>query len=355
MKILHLIYDHKNNPWVGGGGAIRAYNLNKKLAQKGHNILIISGSFNGITDYGENNLSYKFLGFSKNYHLSVFSYCYYAQKFLKKNYKKFDIIIEDYAPWNPIFSYIYQNRLPIILQMHHIEGRNILKKYCFLGLPFYILEKLYYRKFFNIITVSQATKKRLGATQATVVSNGVDKKLLLEKNSLGDYILYLGRIDFYNKGIDLLIKAAYKYKLFIAGKGKDEKKLKKIKGDNVLYLGFLDKAAKIDYIKNSHFLIMPSRFEGQGIVALEAAALGKAIIVSDIPELEYVVDNGFGIAFKSGDAKDLNKKIKYLWNNSRVLLDMGKNARKFAKNYTWEKMADKYEQYLLESYKKFYN
>ncbi|GAB6184468.1 hypothetical protein JCM13991_22090 [Thermodesulfovibrio hydrogeniphilus] len=91
---------------------------------------------------------------------------------------------------------------------------------------------------------------------------------------------------------------------------------------------------------------MPSRYEAQGIVALEAAALRKPLIVSDIPSLSYVVENGFGISFKSEDAEDLKNKVLVLWNNDELLQNFSKNARNYAKNFTWEKISEQFESYL---------
>jgi len=71
-----------------------------------------------------------------------------------------------------------------------------------------------------------------------------------------------------------------------------------------------------------------TRFEGQPVVTLEAAALGKAVIVSDIPELKYTVGNKFGISFKKEDWRDLSTKIEYLWQNKEMI----KKWEKMAKN-----------------------
>ena len=166
----------------------------------------------------------------------------------------------------------------------------------------------------------------------------------------------MGRIDFYNKGLDLLIKVAedIKINLVISGKGKDEIKLRKIVRNSsyVRYLGFLDQVEKICLLKRSKIVIMPSRFEGQGIVALEAAFLGKPVIVSDIPELEYVVRNNFGISFKKDDPEDLKRKIKYLWSNENLIKELGENGKRYAKNFTWDKIAERFENYLVNIIKK---
>ena len=350
MKILYFLYDHINNPWVGGGAAVRAYEIYKRLSQKGYKITIISGNYPDAKDYKEGNIEFKFLGYKKNYILSTFSYAYYANKYLRNHYKNFDIIIEDFAPWNPIFSNQLQNLKPIILQLHHKEGKNILKKYNIFGFPFYVIEKTYHLKFKNIITVSQPTAKKFNLKNYKIIPNGIDENLLNIKTNIGKYILYIGRIDLYNKGLDLLIDSMESYPLLIVGKGKDEIKLKNLikEKKNITFKGFVNEHEKIEFIQNSKFVVMPSRFEGQGIVALEAAAIGTPLIVSDIPELEYVVKNGFGISFKSGDAQDLSRKIKYLYNNESLLKKMSANGKEYAKNFSWDKIADEYENYIKQ-------
>ncbi|HOA82828.1 MAG TPA: glycosyltransferase family 4 protein [Thermodesulfovibrio thiophilus] len=356
MKILHLIYDHINNPWIGGGGAVRAYEINKRLAMKGHEILTISGKYPDAEDYEEDNLRFNFLGSDKNYVLSVFSYVFKAIQYLKKHAYDFDIVIEDFAPWNPVFSSFFHKN--VILQLHHKEGRNILRKYFILGLPFYLIEMFYPKLFSNIITVSNKTRDNFRVNSA-VIPNGISEVLLYEKSLNHDYIAYIGRIDIYNKGLDVLLTAVknIKIKILIAGKGKDENKLtKKIKNlniTNIHFIGFLAENKKVSFISKAKFLIMPSRFEGQGIVALEAASMGKPVIVSDIPELRWVVEAGFGISFKSEDATDLAEKINFLLQRDDLITEMGKRGIEYAKQFTWDRIAEKYEHYLLSLHNKF--
>jgi hypothetical protein len=65
MRILHFIYDHIKNPWVGGGGAVRALEIYRRLAEK-HMITIICGKYPGAEDYTEKNLTIHFVGTNKN-------------------------------------------------------------------------------------------------------------------------------------------------------------------------------------------------------------------------------------------------------------------------------------------------
>lgn len=354
MKILHFIYDHIGNPWVGGGGAVRCFEIYRRLAKKGHKITVISGNYPGAEDYETEGVKFKFLGSKRHYIISVFSYAFEAMNFLSKYASHYDIIVEDFAPWNPIFSFKYQIKKPVILQIHHKEGMNILKRYFILGFPFFIIESLYPKLYKNVVTVSEESKKKF-SINAKVIPNGISNFFLEENLEKGRYIGYLGRIDIHNKGLDLLIDvfSDINFPLHIAGKGKDEKKLlemikQKRLNSKIRLIGFLNEKQKVDFIKNAIFFVMPSRYEGQGIVALEVASLGKPVIVSNIPELKYVIENGFGISFNINNKKELKNAIEDLLQDEELLYNMGCRGRLYAKQFTWDAIAQQYEKYLSE-------
>ncbi|NTU41942.1 MAG: glycosyltransferase family 1 protein, partial [Nitrospirales bacterium] len=52
MRIVHCIYDHIRNPWVGGGGAVRMFEIYRRLSQR-HRITVICGKYPGARDYQE--------------------------------------------------------------------------------------------------------------------------------------------------------------------------------------------------------------------------------------------------------------------------------------------------------------
>ena len=54
MKILHFAYDHINNYWFGGGGAVRVYEIYKRLSEKGYKITVVSSGFPKAEDYKVN-------------------------------------------------------------------------------------------------------------------------------------------------------------------------------------------------------------------------------------------------------------------------------------------------------------
>ena len=85
-------------------------------------------------------------------------------------------------------------------------------------------------------------------------------------------------------------------------------------------------------------VIIPSRWEGFGLVALEAMARGKAVIASNVGGLKYVVKDGMtGVLF---DTKNMDETLQYLSIVSEESLrEMGSNGRdRYLASFTGRKM-----------------
>ncbi|MDA8088359.1 MAG: glycosyltransferase family 4 protein [Nitrospiraceae bacterium] len=355
MRIFHFIYDHVGNPWVGGGGAVRIFEIYKRLAQR-HEITVVSGSYPGAQDHIADGIRFHFIGSKKNnYVLSTFCYAASAFRFLKEHGGQTDIVVEDFAPWNPIFSLLAVRKKPVILHLNHREGAGILRRWYILpGLPFYLIEKFYPKFFKNIITVSEGTRRKFGVN-AIIISNGIDEEVLAgpppeEKET---FLFFAGRLHKKNKGLDTLLEAMRllpSERLIIAGRGPDEEKLKKMQKelglDNVEFAGFVSGERKMELMRKAKLFVLPSRFEGYGIVLLESAAGATPAVASDIPELGFAVNAGFAVNFRMGDSKDLAEKIKFLGNNDPLRRQMGAKGLKFAADNTWSTVAMEFESYL---------
>lgn len=102
--------------------------------------------------------------------------------------------------------------------------------------------------------------------------------------------LHISSIYQSRKNVVKLVKAARKYgfKLVLAGnKGSDEqfKPIKEAIGDaqNIEVLGFVSEEEKIDLYKRAKVFALPSKIEGVGIVAVDAAYYGCEIVITNIP------------------------------------------------------------------------
>lgn len=353
MRVLHLIYDHPKNPWVGGGGAVRVYELGKRLAQKGHEVTVLSGSYPGAADYTEGGLSYKFIGPDKNYMTSTFGFAVAGALYILRHSASYDIVVEDFAPWNPVFAWLLTRR-PAVLHLNHKEGRGILsRKGFFTGLPFYLIEALYPKLYRHVTALSDGTQKKISQPDVVVVPAGISAETIVsEPAAEDDFLLYVGRLHISNKGLDTLIGAMRmlgpSIRLILAGRGPDEHRLREISdGLNVEFRGFVTELEKLDLMRRARVFVLPSRFEGWGIVVLEAGACGRPVIVSDIPELDFAVQGGFGIAFRTGDEADLASKLALLLGSADTRRQMGERAISYVRQYTWESIADDYEALLM--------
>ena len=353
MKILHLIYDHINNPWVGGGAAVRVRELYRRISTR-HEVTVVCGMYPGALNYNEENISYEFVGSKRNnYVLSTFCYAVRAAGFIKARAKGYDMVVEDFAPYNPVFSFLWHKNA--VVQLHQREGVRHLKKYAVLGIPFFLMEKYYPRLFQNALAELPSAKKIFGLRKNIgILPNGFDPKLLSLKTEEENFILFIGRFHINQKGLDTLSEAmrSVKCKIVIVGGGKDEERVRAIFSDTVSagqteFAGYAWGEKKEELMRKCLFMVVPSRYEGQPLIVMDTAACGKPIIVSDRPELQYTVDAGFGMTFKTGDSKDLAKTINFLLNNSSSRQEMGRKAREYARNFTWDKIAEEYEKFLM--------
>lgn len=347
MKILHCLYDHPGNPWVGGGAARRLGIIRSHLEKAGHTIDIVSGAFPGCEQLAGDDPRCKFVGSKRGYVASTFSYARSARREVFARATDHDLVIEDFAPWNPLFIRSLKST-PKIIQLQSHLGREILRKYWLAGLPFYYLERNYPKGFAHRISINpQIGCFKRGTTR--VIPNGVEASWLETSSPAGSYIGFMGRLDYEIKGIDTLLSAARISGLpvKIAGDGRDRERLKRDIADlqNVEWLGWVGEAKALNFFRNAKFMAAPSRSEGQNMVVMDAAALGKCSVVSDIDGLRYVTAAGFGLAFPVNSAESLASCMKTLWENDEKRSQLGGAARKYAGAFTWPVLARQFAEY----------
>lgn len=181
-----------------------------------------------------------------------------------------------------------------------------------------------------------------------------------------EFILYVGRIDAI-KGIDVLIKAfdylLKKYlkqekdlgliiiggeiDLNIREENREWQRLKKM----VKNLGLQERVAfwgpqrqdLLPYFYSAaQALILPSRYESFGMVALEAMACGTTVIASDVGGLPFTIKNGEnGFLIPKGDWVCLAEKILEVVENRDLSKKIRQKALGKAKKFAWPIIAQK--------------
>ncbi len=191
-----------------------------------------------------------------------------------------------------------------------------------------------------------------------------DPNLVLEhKLENKKILLFVGGLDkgHYFKGVDILLNAFSKlnqseYKLIIIGDGdlkEDYKNLaKKLNiNSNIIFLDNIKNDKLSTYYNLADALILPSINQGEafGIVQIEAMASGVPVIVSNLPGVRKVLEDGItGFIFENKNIDDLKFKIENLFKNEEKYKQMKINSRKrveekFSEKIIQEKLQNIYE------------
>ncbi|RJS94217.1 glycosyltransferase family 1 protein [Candidatus Bathyarchaeota archaeon] len=167
-------------------------------------------------------------------------------------------------------------------------------------------------------------------------------------------ILYLGRLAD-KKGIDHLIRATPillkdlpDLKVVIAGPDCGMmRKLKKLAYElrvekNIVFTGPLSEKEKYAAIASSEALVLPSSFEAQGLVLMEAQALGTPVIATRQGGVPYFIkDYENGILIDYGRPTQIAEALKKVLNDEKLAHKLGETGKSIAKKYTWDRIAEK--------------
>lgn len=356
MKILSIQYGNPNNPYSHGGLACTLHENLKRLLPR-HDITCFTGLLSGPEQSIEiDGIRYIQKGIGKNKYLnrSVFAI---VNAFFKPH-KEFDLILipwDRYAPvrlesWDdcPVVLELNLDFFSVPSKLAAVEPftRRMLKKQ---------LEKCDY-----LIAMSEGVQKVAARYTShlklcEILPGGVSSEFFkypvdpAEEN----YLLYLGRLDISHKGIDILLES-YKLAdvdvpLVIAGDGIDKTVVEKLivkyeLCQKVRTVGWVKGEEKYRLIARSLAVCIPSRVEGWGIVATEAAAMGKPVIGTRVVGLEEAVSHGkTGVLVPKEDIAAFTKAIKMIVADENFRRILGNHAKEMAHHYTWDKIAAKRE------------
>lgn len=364
-KLVISTYDDLNNPYYGGGGARATHEVAKRL-NKYFNVIVITGNYpaaqNAVYDQvfyyrvGNPNLGPKISQLLFHFHLI---------DLVRK--LDFDIWLEGFTPpFSTSFLPLFTNK-PVTGLAHMLCGEDMRRKYLF---PFTIIESLGLKTYQNVIVASDTFQQKIikanPRINTTVIPYGTSITTKYIKTRTKNQLLYIGRLEYNQKGVDLLLDSfslasrQIPHKLIIAGEG-DAASLAQIKNkittekleNRVQLVGKVNEVEKEFLFRQSAAVILPSRFETFSLVALEALSYGKPLICFDIDGLSWVPAN-CSLKAPPYDPKIMSQQIINLLVSKQLQDQISLASTQFSKEFTWDTTADRYFQFLNDSSKKHY-
>lgn len=364
LHIIFLDFDDIKNPLLGAGQARATFEVGSRLAKMGHKVTVICSKYPGCKDRKENGIYYRHTGIGSRYIQLNNAYYILSIPFTVKMLKA-DIIIECFtAPISTLFTPIF-TKIPVIALPSMFNAAEFEKKY---NLPFTKIERLgmkFYKYIMPYSEIDCAKAKKLNQNiEFRIVKQGVGDEYFNVRRTNTKHVLFLSRFDIQQKGIDLLLKAFAKVKdkigapLVIAGHGPDERKIKKMiqelhLEDSVLIVGSAYGKKKKKLMSEALFVAFPSRHDELSLWALEALAAGLPIVCFDLPEGKWL-SSEVSLKAKQFSIKNYAEALLKA-TDKKINIGMSIKARKFAKQFSWDKVADefvKFIQYVLKKEEK---
>lgn len=334
-----------NDTFLEGRGADTViYELARRFGKK-HKVYIITSE----ADFPEKNFKILKVKTGKLYTGKINDYFYFdkirklRKEILTLNKKyNFDVFNVHHSAFNLAFK-----NLPCIVTWNGSPNTSNLARKWLNALVLKILNR---NK--KNITISKYLAKEFSKfvdkRRIVVIYDGISEEFKPTRTWKDkDYMLFVGRHE-PHKHADELIKLSKEtnFPLIMTGSGPLTEKLKsyarKTGANKVKFVGRVSRKSLIKLYQECSFFVSASRWEGFGLIFLEAGACGKPSIAYGVCSMPEVIKNN-KTGFLVKNYKEFKEKTLLLIENKNLRKKMGKEAFKFSKNFNWNKIARKYE------------
>jgi phosphatidyl-myo-inositol alpha-mannosyltransferase len=350
--IVISIFDDIGNPHYGGGGPVVVHQVATRLA-KHYRVTVYSGSYRGSRREVRDGVEYVFLpvGWAGP---RVGQLLFQLLLPVVARMKRPDVWIESLTP--PVSASLLPllSPAPVIGLVQMLSAADMARKY---RLPFPLVERRglgLYQHFVVLNEMDRAVLRRYNRRAETVlIPNGVVRPEVTAFGT-GDYILFLGRLDVRQKGLDLLLDAVAQappgLPLVIAGSGTpaEERKLadlvdraERVSGQRIRLAGRVTGPEKADLLRGCAFVVVPSRFETFSLTALEAMAAGKPVVCFALPRLAWIRGD-CAVRVPAFDVGRLAAAMGDLAARPEYRAELGRRAYALSGRYDWDTVAERY-------------
>ncbi len=324
-------------PFVIGGAEYHIDNLFKNLIKRGYETELIR------------------LPFKWYPHIELFRNALLWRSFNFNKINYYDVVIATKFP-----TYLIRHKNKVVWLLH--QHRQV---YELLGTPYTdfqdsIEDYQYMNYIYEIDTLALLESKKIFANSKTV-SNRLLRYLAIPSEPLyhppplaehikpgnyDNYIIFMGRLEL-NKRVHLLIELSKylssKVKVYIVGKGPQEKNLKSLVekyklNDKIIFTGFVDEKKLLKLLSNSLAVFYAPYQEDYGYVTIEAFLAEKPVLTTydsgGVMEFVHHKENGFVV--KPDKIFKLAEYVNLILEDKSLAEKMGKNGREKIADINWD-------------------
>jgi glycosyltransferase involved in cell wall biosynthesis len=190
-------------------------------------------------------------------------------------------------------------------------------------------------------------------------SSKKDNQILDKYGIFGRYIFYIGGFDF-RKNVAGLLESFTELiekgdindvNLVLAGEDKSRfsrlftnvsKEIEKLGlGDKVKLAGFIEQKDLPALYRNCELYVLPSFYEGFGLMPLEAMACGVPVAVSKNSSLPEIGGDAV-LYFNPHDPDEMARVLAKILRNNKLRLRLSEKGRERAKKFSWEDFVEKF-------------
>lgn len=354
MRILHLAYEDPRQPG-SGGGSVRTWEINRRIGVH-HEITALVAAYPGATERVEDGVRWIPIGAHTGTRADRLTYFGLANLCISRH--PHDILIEDFgAPFSVAFSPRFTRR-PVVASVQWLFARQMRAKY---HLPFDWAERIGLALYNDFISVSDwlAAELRARRPNATieVIPNGVEEIAFTIDVTPPTHLLFVGRLDVDQKGGDMLFEIAARVAarlgdrmppLLVVGDGPDRVMMERTAerlgiSRKVEFRGRVEGLEKYRLMASAFAVLMPSRHETFGMVAVEGQAAGAPVVAFDVGPLRDVVGEGNAHLVPPFDLDAFVERTIDLVTQPAQAHALRMAGRAWARRYDWTEIAARQE------------
>lgn len=203
--------------------------------------------------------------------------------------------------------------------------------------------------------------KKLGLNSKVLYNPVADMFFCGRRKFNGEHkLLFIGRLNIQHKGLDYLVSIMKKVsevysdaELTIVGDGPDREALKKLIADNALEknVKLVGQSSNVKpYYQEASVVLVPSRWEGFGVVLLEAMACGTPVVAYENKGPNEIILNGVdGILIKQYNVNEFSDAIIKLLGDAEYWEKISANAYQRACEFSAEKTVERFMKYITQN------